>query len=173
MYDIQHCFICRPTDSTVSEDAGIKPRTVVTTALAVRGSNHSARSYPHSARFHPLSARSHPHSARSHPLSARFHPHSARSHPLSARFHPHSGDLIHAQLDLIHISFITIYCISLFHQCQQHVLAFIVTPYPNWVRFDLYRFYLLMLLSRASVKCFKSGIGWRYNFKKGTQPVKC
>ncbi len=28
IYDIQHCFICRPSDSTVSEDAGIKPRTV-------------------------------------------------------------------------------------------------------------------------------------------------
>jgi hypothetical protein len=27
MYDIQHCFICRPNDSTVSEDAGIEPRT--------------------------------------------------------------------------------------------------------------------------------------------------
>ena len=40
------------------EDAGIEPRTVAITALAVRGSNHSARS-------HPLSARSHPHSARS------------------------------------------------------------------------------------------------------------
>ncbi len=25
---IQHCFICRPSDSTVSEDAGIEPRTV-------------------------------------------------------------------------------------------------------------------------------------------------
>jgi hypothetical protein len=24
---IQHCFICRPSDSTVSEDAGIEPRT--------------------------------------------------------------------------------------------------------------------------------------------------
>ncbi len=24
----QHCFICRPSDSTVSEDAGIEPRTV-------------------------------------------------------------------------------------------------------------------------------------------------
>jgi hypothetical protein len=46
MYDIQHCFICRPSDSTVSEDAGIKPRTVATTALAVRRSNHSARSHP-------------------------------------------------------------------------------------------------------------------------------
>jgi hypothetical protein len=30
MYDIQHCFICRPSDSTVSEDAGIEPRTVTT-----------------------------------------------------------------------------------------------------------------------------------------------
>ncbi len=34
MYDIQHCFICRHSDSTVSEDAGIEPRTVATTALA-------------------------------------------------------------------------------------------------------------------------------------------
>ncbi len=25
---IQHCFICHPSDSTVSEDAGIEPRTV-------------------------------------------------------------------------------------------------------------------------------------------------
>jgi hypothetical protein len=25
MYVIQHCFICRPSDSTVSEDAGIEP----------------------------------------------------------------------------------------------------------------------------------------------------
>ncbi len=26
MYDIQHCFICRPSDSAVSEDAGIEPQ---------------------------------------------------------------------------------------------------------------------------------------------------
>jgi hypothetical protein len=32
-YFIQHCFICRPSDSTVSEDAGIDPRTVATSAL--------------------------------------------------------------------------------------------------------------------------------------------
>ncbi len=30
MYDIQHCFICRPSDFTVSENAGIEPRTVAT-----------------------------------------------------------------------------------------------------------------------------------------------
>ncbi len=35
VYDFQHCFICRPSDSTVSEDAGIEPTTVATTALAV------------------------------------------------------------------------------------------------------------------------------------------
>jgi hypothetical protein len=29
MYDIQHCLICRPSDATVSEDAGIEPRTRV------------------------------------------------------------------------------------------------------------------------------------------------
>ncbi len=32
----QHCFICRPSKSPVSEDAGIEPRTAATTALAVR-----------------------------------------------------------------------------------------------------------------------------------------
>jgi hypothetical protein len=52
-YDIQDCLICRLSDSTVSEDAVIEPRTVATTALAVRRSNHSARSHPHSARSHP------------------------------------------------------------------------------------------------------------------------
>jgi hypothetical protein len=45
MSDIQHCFICRPSDSTVSEDAGIEPRTVASSALAVRRSNHSAGSH--------------------------------------------------------------------------------------------------------------------------------
>jgi hypothetical protein len=46
-YFIQYCFICRPSDSAVSEDAGIEPRTAVTSALAVRRSNYSARSHPH------------------------------------------------------------------------------------------------------------------------------
>jgi hypothetical protein len=43
-YYIQHCFLCRPSDSTVPTDAGIEPWTVATSALAVRRSNHSARS---------------------------------------------------------------------------------------------------------------------------------
>jgi hypothetical protein len=30
IYVIQYCFICRLSDSTVSEDAGIEPRTVAT-----------------------------------------------------------------------------------------------------------------------------------------------
>ncbi len=47
-YFVQHCFICRPSDSTVSEDAGTEPRTVTTLALATRRSNHSARSHSHS-----------------------------------------------------------------------------------------------------------------------------
>jgi hypothetical protein len=64
MFCIQHCFICRPSDSIVYEDAGIEPITVATSALAVRRSNHSARSYPQSARSHPQTARSHPHSDR-------------------------------------------------------------------------------------------------------------
>ncbi len=42
MYCIQHCFICRPSDATVSEDAGIEPRVVATSALAVRRSNNTA-----------------------------------------------------------------------------------------------------------------------------------
>ncbi len=43
---MQHCFICRPSDSTVQTDARIEPRTVATYALAVRRSNHYARSHP-------------------------------------------------------------------------------------------------------------------------------
>jgi hypothetical protein len=39
-YYIQHCFICRPSVSTVLTDAGIEPRTVAIGALAVRRSNH-------------------------------------------------------------------------------------------------------------------------------------
>jgi hypothetical protein len=49
MYVIQHCFICRPSDSSVTEDAGIKIRTVATFALTVKRSNYSiltARSHP-------------------------------------------------------------------------------------------------------------------------------
>ncbi len=45
---IQQCFICRPSDSTVSEDAGIEHWTVATLALTARRSNHHARSHPHS-----------------------------------------------------------------------------------------------------------------------------
>ncbi len=45
-YFIQHCFIYRPSDSTASEDgAGIAPRIVATSALAVRRSNHWTRSH--------------------------------------------------------------------------------------------------------------------------------
>ncbi len=50
MYVIQHCFICRLSDCTVSEDNGIEPRTL---ALTARRSNHLARSHPHLARSHP------------------------------------------------------------------------------------------------------------------------
>ncbi len=45
-YFIQHCFICRTSDSTMSEDAGIKPWTVATAALVNGRSYHSARSHP-------------------------------------------------------------------------------------------------------------------------------
>jgi hypothetical protein len=56
-YFIQHCFICRPSDSTVSEEAGSEPRT--TAWLSDRRSNHSARSHP-LTRSHPQTVRSHP-----------------------------------------------------------------------------------------------------------------
>ncbi len=46
MYFIQHCFIYRPSDSAASEDAGIVPRTVATSALAVRR--------PLATRLHPI-----------------------------------------------------------------------------------------------------------------------
>ncbi len=39
-YYIQHCFICRPSESSVPTDAGIEPWTVATGALAVRRANH-------------------------------------------------------------------------------------------------------------------------------------
>jgi hypothetical protein len=39
MYVIQRCFICRPSYSTVSEDAVIEPRAVATLALTARRSN--------------------------------------------------------------------------------------------------------------------------------------
>ncbi len=38
MYFTRHGLICHPSDSTVSEDAGIEPRNVATLALAVRRS---------------------------------------------------------------------------------------------------------------------------------------
>ncbi len=40
MYFIQHCFICSLSDSIISEDAGIEPRTVATSEMAARRSNH-------------------------------------------------------------------------------------------------------------------------------------
>ncbi len=35
-FSVLHCFICRPPDSTGSEDAGIEPGTIATSGLAVR-----------------------------------------------------------------------------------------------------------------------------------------
>jgi hypothetical protein len=45
MYVTHHCFICRPSDSTVSEDAGNETKTDATLALTARGSILSARSH--------------------------------------------------------------------------------------------------------------------------------
>ncbi len=51
LYCILYGFICRLSDSTVSEDAGIEPWTVATSALAVRSSHQSARSHPQNRRI--------------------------------------------------------------------------------------------------------------------------
>jgi hypothetical protein len=40
LYFIQHCFICRPSDYNVSEDARMEPSTDATLALADRYSKH-------------------------------------------------------------------------------------------------------------------------------------
>ncbi len=37
MYFTQHCFICRPADFAVSEDAGVEPKTVCVEALGMSG----------------------------------------------------------------------------------------------------------------------------------------
>ncbi len=42
---IQHCFVCRPTDTPEPENDGMEPRTVSVYALAVRRNNHSVRSH--------------------------------------------------------------------------------------------------------------------------------
>jgi hypothetical protein len=56
-YFVQNCFICRPSDSSVSEDAGIEYWAIEKFAL---GSNHSVRSHSQSVRSHTQSVRSHP-----------------------------------------------------------------------------------------------------------------
>jgi hypothetical protein len=47
MYVIQHCFIYRPSDFTVSEDAGIDPKIVETLALTARRFSNLAQSPEH------------------------------------------------------------------------------------------------------------------------------
>jgi hypothetical protein len=85
MHVIQHCFIFRSSDSTVSDDAGIEPRTVASLALTTRRSDHFARGDPIHTwldLIHKL--------ARSHPQARRSN-HFASSHPYFARSHPQLG----------------------------------------------------------------------------------
>ncbi len=112
IYD-QHCFICRLLDFTLSENAGIEPRTIITSALAIRGSNHSARSHPllgwiSSRNRLELILSGHTRiqfSARSHPLMGQISSttrldlihYMARSHPCTIGL-----NFIHHWLDLIH-----------------------------------------------------------------------
>ncbi len=81
-------LFCCPSESTVSEDAGIEPRLLRLKIWQVKRSNHSDRSQPYSAR--------------SHLLSARYHPHYAISHLLSAIYTIHTMlYLIYSRLDII------------------------------------------------------------------------
>ncbi len=51
-------FTCRPSDSTVFEDAGIEPKNVATLALPVRLSNRPDRFYNHTyIKLHPVSTK--------------------------------------------------------------------------------------------------------------------
>jgi hypothetical protein len=84
MYFIQDCFIFRPSDSTVSEDAGIKSRTVETSALAVRRS---------------ITTRLHLIHTRLHLIHTRLHLIQTGLHLIHTRLH-----LIHSRLHLIHNS---------------------------------------------------------------------
>ncbi len=60
MYVIQHGFICRPSDSTVSDDDEIEPRAVVTLALTARGAVTTRLDFIHTRLDLIYNARSHP-----------------------------------------------------------------------------------------------------------------
>ncbi len=121
MYYIQHiCFICRPSDSTVSEDAGMEPKNVATLALAVRRSKHSARFHPQLARYHPQLARYHPQLARYHPQLARSHPQLVRYHPQLARSLTQLSSVLSNETKYkcrlkLHVKYAAIYCRKLRH----------------------------------------------------------
>ncbi len=109
MYDIQHCFICRPSDSIVSKDAGIEPRKVATTALAVRRPNHSARTQP-LTRLDLIHTR-------------LDHIHTRLDHIHTRLDHIHTRlDLIHTRLDLIHSNY------RIWEHVPSHCLSLAVLP---------------------------------------------
>jgi len=79
MYFFQHCFICRPSDSSEWEDAGIEPRKVATSAFAVIRCSHSPTSHPQLGHISSTT----------------------RLHLIHTRLH-----LIHTRLHLIHFIFV-------------------------------------------------------------------
>jgi hypothetical protein len=79
---IKHCFICRPPDFNVSEDAGIE-------------SQECCEFCHDSQMLFSLNWTSSTNPTRSHPHSARSHPHLVRSHSQNQL------DLVYTQLDLI------------------------------------------------------------------------
>ena len=104
MYCIQHCFICRPSESTVSEDTGIEPRTVAPSALAARRfSNHYARSHPQTRldRIHTRLDLIHTRLDLIHTRLYLIHTNLDLIHTRLDLIHTRL-DLIHTRLDLIH-----------------------------------------------------------------------
>ncbi len=127
MYFIQLCFICRPEDSSVLEDAGIEPRTIETLVLEVRRSNHLARSYPQ-GQISSTTRLDLIHKARYHPQLGQISSPRLDIIRSSAGSHPQGQISATTQLDLIHklnqISFTT--RLDLIHKARSH-------PQLDWI----------------------------------------
>jgi hypothetical protein len=121
LYDIQYCFICRPTDATVSKDAGSNPGLLGLWHWQPDALTTRIVSHPLSAGAHPSWARSNPHSATSpHPRLDLTRPRLNLTHPRLDLTHPRLDltlnrlDLALTRLDLI-LAFHWIHLDDIFH----------------------------------------------------------